>query len=163
MIVCSHMFRGHSLTYECSHQAVVLAEKLLGPTPGTGPERGVGLRTWRGLKKITFWTYTNVCPGQTFGPSILVGYIIMYRALNIFTDRAQAIWHSLMSATFPSRIVCPNTLDRVRHQPKEHNIPYPKLTEAETSLICIDPAPEITGPIRSGSVREIYIILARML
>lgn len=54
MIVCSHMFRGHSLTYECSHQAVVLAEKLLGPTPGTGPERGVGLRTWRGLKKITF-------------------------------------------------------------------------------------------------------------
>lgn len=54
MIVSSHMFRGHSLTYECSHQAVVLAEKLLGPTPGTGPERGVGLRTWRGLKKSHF-------------------------------------------------------------------------------------------------------------
>lgn len=45
------MFRGHSLTYESSHHAVVLAEKLLGPTLGTGPERGVGLRTWLGLKK----------------------------------------------------------------------------------------------------------------
>lgn len=87
----------------------------------------------------------------------------MYHALNIFTDQAQAIWHSLMSATFPSRIACPNTLDKLRHQPKEHNIPDPKLTEAETSLICIDPAPEITGPTRSGSVREIYIILARVL
>lgn len=51
MIVCSHMFRGHSLTYESSHHAVVLAEKLLGPTLGTGPERGVGLKTWLGLKK----------------------------------------------------------------------------------------------------------------
>lgn len=80
----------------------------------------------------------------------------MYRALNIFTDRAQAIWHSLMSETFPSRIVCPNTLDRVGHQPKEHNIPDPKLTEAETSLICIDPAPEITGPIqRKGDLYNI--------